>query len=164
MVELEQALTPRAPNDLFGFLDYYLVTRAPFQLPGNVKEWVVRYGPWITAVVLVLMLPAAFLMVGLGAVAAPFLGIGHAASYGVLGFGMLIRFALTAAAVPGLFARKMSAWKLVFYAQIVHVIFSLLAGEIVSAVVVGVLSMYVLFQVRPLYNTSTDPAGGAARP
>ena len=164
MAEVQQASTSQAPTDLFGFLEYYLVTRAPFQLPDSVKEWTVRYGPWITIVVLVVMLPAALMTMGFGAVAAPFLGVGRAASAEVRGLGLLIQFALTAAAMPGLFARKMSAWKLLFYAQIVHAIFSVLAGEIVSAVVVGVISMYVLFQVRPLYKTATDPAAGAARP
>ena len=147
----EQVSSPEAPRDLIGFLDYYLVTRAPFQLPDSVKEWTVRYGPWITIVVLVVMLPAALLSLGLGAIAAPF-GIGHAASFGVFGLGLLLQFVLTAAAVPGLFARKMSAWKLVFYAQIVSAVFSLLSGQIVSAVVVAVIAMYVLFQVRPLYR------------
>src|SRR5438270_744532 len=99
MVELEQGPAPQAPNDLFGLLDYYLVTRAPFQLPDSVKEWTVRCGPWITVVVLAVMLPAALMMIGLGAVAAPFLGVGHAAGYGGAGIGLLVKFVLTAAAV-----------------------------------------------------------------
>ena len=151
-MELEQATTSHAPKDLTGFLEYYLVTRAPIQIPDHVKEWIVRYGPWVAVVMLVLMLPGALMMLGLGAIAAPFLGLGRAASYGVLGFGLLIQFALIAVAVPGLFARKMSAWKLAFYAQIVSTIFSLLAGEIVWGLVAGVISMYVLFQVRSLYK------------
>jgi len=140
------------PKDPIGFLDYYLVKKAPFQIPDAAKEWLVRYGPWIMIVVLVITLPAALFALGLGAIAGPFVGIGYATGVGFLGLGLLAQFGLNAAALPGLFARKMSGWTLLFYADIVQAVFSLLAGAIVSAVVVGVISLYVLFQVRPLYK------------
>jgi len=47
----------------------------------------------------------------------------------------------------------MSGWRLVFYAQIVSLVFSLLSGSIVGAVVGTLISMYVLFQVRSLYSS-----------
>ena len=152
MTEAAQTPKEQAPKDLIGFLDYYLVTKAPFQLPDTVKEWLVKYGPWVMIVMLVLMLPAALITLGIGAVLAPFAGIGYATGFGFLGLGLLAQFALTAAALPGLFARKMSGWKLVFYAQIVSAVFRLLALNIIGTVVAGVIGLYVLFQVRPLYK------------
>ena len=152
MAEAGQASTEQAPKDPVGFLDYYLVKKAPVQIPSNVREWLVKYGPWFIVVSLVLMLPAALISIGLGALAAPFAGIGYAAGFGFRGLGFLAQFVLTAAALPSLFARKMSGWKLLFYAEIVSAVFSLLAGAVVSAVVVGVISLYVLFQVRGLYE------------
>ena len=55
-------------------------------------------------------------------------------------------------ALPGLFARKMSGWTLLFYAQVVSVIGSLLALNILGALVFGLIWFYVLFQIRPLYK------------
>jgi hypothetical protein len=51
-----------------------------------------------------------------------------------------------------LFARKMTGWTLMFYAQAVGVLSSLMYGAIVSAIVVGVIVFYVMFQVRGLYK------------
>jgi hypothetical protein len=66
------------PKDLIGFLDYYLVQKAPFQIPDGVREIIVKFGPWITLVLLVLMLPPLLLVLGVGTVLVPFGGIGYA--------------------------------------------------------------------------------------
>jgi hypothetical protein len=152
MVEAGQTSTEQPPKDLVGFLDYYLVRKAPFQIPDNVKEWLVQYGPWITIVVLVLTLPALMLLLGLGTALVPFGAVGYATGFGFIALGLVIEIGLTVMALPGLFARKMSGWSLLFYARLVSIVANLLAGAIVSALVVGVISLYVLFQVRPLYK------------
>ena len=144
--------TTEAPKDLIGFLDFYLVKKAPIQLPDNVKEWIVQYGPWITMVILVLTLPLLLAVLGVGTVLMPFAGIGYATGFGFVAIGLIIEIGLTVMALPGLFARKMSGWTLLFYARLVSIVANLLAGAIVSALVVGVISLYVLFQVRPLYK------------
>lgn len=152
MTDVRDATPDQAPKDLMGFLDFYLVKKAPFQIPDNAKEWLVQYGPWITVVLMVLMLPAVLFVLGLGTALVPFGGIGYATGFGYLAIGLLVELGLTAASLPGLFARKMSGWKLLFYARVVGLVASLLAGSIVSALVGGLISMYILFQVRPLYK------------
>jgi hypothetical protein len=152
MAEVGQTSTEQPPKDLVGFLDYYLVKKAPFQLPDNAKEWLVQYGPWIAIVLLVLTLPALLVILGLGAVLVPFAGVGYGTGFGVLAIGVIVSTALTVMALPGLFARKMSGWTLLFYARLVSLTASLLAGAIVSALVGGLISLYILFQVRPLYK------------
>jgi hypothetical protein len=152
MPEAGPTSTEQPPKDLVGFLDYYLVKKAPVQLPENAKEWLVQYGPWITIVVLVVTLPALLIVLGLGAVLVPFAGVGYGTGFGFLAIGLIVSTALTVMALPGLFARKMSGWTLFFYARLVSIVGNLLAGAIVSAVVVGVISLYILFQVRPLYK------------
>ena len=82
----------------------------------------------------------------------PFGGVRYATAFRYLTIGLIAQLALMVMALTGLFARKMSAWKLVFYAQILGIMLSLLRGSIVGAVVGGVISLYVLFQVRPLYR------------
>jgi hypothetical protein len=54
-------------------------------------------------------------------------------------------------ALPGLFKRKMSAWKLIFYSQLIGITFSLLSGSILGALIGGLIGLYILFQIRPLY-------------
>jgi hypothetical protein len=141
-----------APKDLIGFLDFYLVQKAPFQLPPNVKEFIVKYGPWITVVLLVLALPPLLFVLGIGAALVPFGGLGYATGFGFAMIALVVELGLMIAALPGLFARKMSGWQLLFYAQLASFVFSILSGSIVGALLGGLISMYILFQVRPLYR------------
>jgi hypothetical protein len=152
MPDVGQTSSEQVPKDPIGFLNYYLVTKAPIQLPDNFKEWIVQYGPWITIVVLVLTLPALLAVLGIGALLIPFAGIGYGTGFGFLAIGLIVEIAMTVMALPGLFARKMSGWTLLFYARLVAIVSNLLAGAIISALVVGVISLYVLFQVRSLYK------------
>lgn len=141
-----------APKDLIGFLDYYLVQKAPFQIPQGAREWIVKYGPWITVVLLILMLPPLLFVLGVGTALMPFGGVGYATGFTYLSVVLIIEIGLTLAALPGLFARKMSGWRLLFYAQIVSFVFSLLSGNIIGAIIGALIGMYILFQVRSLYQ------------
>jgi hypothetical protein len=91
-----------------------------------------------------------------------------AAPYYVPGFGLavavlLVEIVLDVAALPGLFARRMSGWRLIFYARIVAIADSLLRGAVASAIVWGIVSLYILFQVRALYHEgSAKTASGGA--
>jgi len=139
--------TDQAPKDLIGFLDYYLVKKAPFQLPDGFKQFLVKFGPWIALVLIVISIPFLLLGLGVGAVAA-------------VGGSMLlpaiivscISLVLRGMALPGLFARKMSGWKLLFYAQLVSMVSSLIIGAWVSVIIGGLISLYVMFQIRSLYS------------
>jgi hypothetical protein len=142
----------QAPKDLIGFLDFYLVQKAPFHLPDNVKEFIVKYGPWITVILLILWLPPLLFVLGLGTALMPFGGIGYAAGFTYLTIMLLIQLGLMVAALPGLFARKMSGWTLLFYSQLAGIVFSLLSGSILGALVGGLIGLYILFQVRSKYT------------
>lgn len=141
----------QAPRDLVGFLDFYLVKKAPFQIPGEIREFLVKFGPWIALVLLVLSLPALLLMLGVGTAVMPYGGVGYATSFTYLTVVLLAQMVLQALALPGLFARKMSGWKLIFYSQLIGITFSLLSGSIIGALLFGLIGLYILFQVRPLY-------------
>jgi hypothetical protein len=144
--------TDQAPKDLIGFLDYYLVQKAPFQIPPAGREWIVKYGPWITLVLLIISLPAILLILGIGTAIMPFGGIAYGTGFGTAALFLLVQTGLTAAALPGLFARKMSGWNLLFYGRLVGAVGSLLVGAILGALVGLVISLYILFQVRSLYK------------
>ena len=111
-----------------------------------------KFGPWITLVLLVLALPPLLFVLGVGAAFVPFGGIGYATGFGYLTIVLIAELGLMVAALPGLFARKMSGWRLLFYAQILSFVFSLLSGSIIGGILGVVIGMYILFQVRPLYT------------
>jgi hypothetical protein len=148
-------VTAEAPKDLIGFLDFYLVKKAPFQIPDAGRELIVRFGPWITVVLLILLLPILLFALGLGAFLIPFsgaAGVGYAASFGLMTIFVVVEVGLMIAALPGLFARKMSGWTLLFYSQLVGIVHSLLTGNIIGGLLTALIGLYILFQVRPLYR------------
>lgn len=145
-------VTAEAPKDLIGFLDFYLVKKAPFQIPDAGRELIVRFGPWITLVLLILLLPLLLVALGLGALVIPFGGVGYAESFSLLTIFVIVEIGLMIAALPGLFARKMTGWTLLFYSQLVAVVHSLLMGNIIGGLLTALIGLYILFQVRPLYR------------
>jgi len=148
--------TRQAPKDVIGFLDYYLVQKAPFQIPAAGREWIVKFGPWIAVVLLILSLPAILFLLGLGTALGTW-GYGYGYGYGFLYWpGMMlliVSLGLTALSLPGLFARKMSGWTLMFYAQVASAASSILIGHIVSGLIGALISFYILFQIRALYKS-----------
>jgi hypothetical protein len=141
-----------APKDLIGFLDFYLVKRAPFQIPDTGREMIVKFGPWITVVLLILTLPILLFALGLGTILIPFGGVGYASGFGLLTLFIVVEIGLMIAALPGLFARKMAGWQLLFYSQLVSIVYNVLSGSIVGGLLFGLIALYILFQVRPLYH------------
>ena len=153
----------QAPKDVIGFLDYYLVKKAPFQLPDNAKEWIVKYAPWIAVVLLVLALPPILFVLGIGSILLPFGGYAYASSYSFFTILLIVELGLDIAALPGLFARKMQGWRYIFYARVIAIVSGLLTGNVVGALVGGLIGLYILFQVRPLYEEKAETATPAVQ-
>ena len=140
------------PKDLIGLLDLYLVDKAPFQIPPGGRDAIVKFGPWIAVVLLVLTLPVLLAALGLGTLFIPFGGIGYASRFGILSLFVIVEVGLMIAALPGLFARKIAGWRLLFYSQLVSIVYNVLSGSIVGGLLFGLIALYVLFQVRALYQ------------
>ena len=150
-----QANQPGFLSQMEHFFKTYLHDKAPFHFPPNVKEFLVKYGPWITLVIIVLTLPAILFAFGVGAVVLPFAAIATAGTgmfYIVNIIFSLASLGLQAMALPGLFARKLSGWRLAYYSVLVSVVGQLLHGEILGAVVSLIISMYVLFEIKDYYK------------
>jgi hypothetical protein len=144
--------TTQAPKDLIGFLDYYLVQKAPFQIPDAARELLAKIGPWIVIFFLVITLPAVLFVFGIGTLFLPFGGPAYATGFGFTALFLIAHFALMIMALPGLFARKRQGWTLVFYAEILNIVYSLLNFQIVGALIGGLIGLYILFQIRGLYR------------
>lgn len=146
------AETSQAPKDLIGFLDYYLVQKAPFQIPQNGRELIVKIAPWIILVLLLLSIGPILVLLGLGTVLVPFGGVAYASGFGIAALFLIGYCVLMVAALPGLFRRKRQGWTLAFYAELLSIVSSLASGSIVGAIIGGLIGLYLLFQVRTLYS------------
>jgi hypothetical protein len=139
-------------SNLIRTLDLYLVQKAPFQIPEGGREAIVKYGPWIMLVFMVLSLPIILAALGIGAIFSPFGGVSAVAGFGLLTVFLIVELALEAMALPGLLARKMSGWKLLFYSRLVSLLYSLITFSLISLIIGGAISLYILFQVRTKYS------------
>ena len=107
--------------------------KAPFQIPDGGREMDrASSGPWISVVLLILTLPLLLFALGIGTISHSVrrprlcdrLWRPHALRH--RGIGLMI------AALPGLFNRKMSGWRLLFYSQLVSIVYNLLSGNIIG--------------------------------
>lgn len=126
------------------------------QLPANVREVLVKIAPWLALVFGVLGVLASLAATGLMAALSPFMVLGGgvgAATGGVVGAVLaLVGSVLELASFPGLKDRKMSGWKLAFYSEAVGVISSVVALNLVGAVISAAIGFYLLFQIKSYYK------------
>ena len=137
-------------------LDLYLVKKAPFQLPPNVKELIVKFGPYITLVLMILSLPVILVALGLSAVLLPMVGVAAGATVGITAMISLLfvvaSLVLEAIALPGLFKRSKVGWNFLFYAILLSTVSYLVRLDIFSLIVGTLVSLYFLFQIRSYYK------------
>ncbi len=131
-------------------LDQFFGAGCPLQLPDGVREFLVKFGPWITLVVLIISIPAMLAALGVGTLLSPFLGPK------VAGFGLpwllgAVQTAITAVALPGLFRRQYASWRLMFMGQGVGILANLLSGAILGTLLGAAIGLFLLFQLRPKY-------------
>jgi hypothetical protein len=141
----------QAPKDLIGFLNFYLVTKAPFQIPDAGREFLVKFGPWIALVLMVITLPFLLVVLGVGTVLSPFAGVGYATGFGLTAILIIAQFVLRAMSLPGLFARKMSGWNLMFYSMLVGFVASLTSYNVIGGILGLLIGLYIIFQIRSKY-------------
>lgn len=124
-------------------------------LPDNVKEIIVKLSPWFAVLGVIVVAPLLLAALGLSAVAYPFAYMGGARlgfSYGlglIFSVGILI---IDVMAIPGLFKRSQSAWRLMFYSGLLSLLQNLLSFNLGSLILGGAISMYFLFQVKSKYT------------
>jgi len=100
-------------------------------------------------------LPALLAIVGIGAIAMPFAYLGgmHAGfSYTVSMIFTAVVLVLEALALPGLFKKTKSGWRLLFYAILVSAVQSLITFNLGGLIIGTILGLYILFQVKEYYK------------
>lgn len=121
--------------------------------PENVKEFLVKYGPYFLLVGAILTLFGLLTAFGIGTAA---IGIGMVAYGG--GFNMYVGLLIATVimimylmAFSPLRARKRAGWNLMYYALILSLISNLLQLALFAFIIGGVLGFWVLFQIREKY-------------
>ena len=134
-------------------LEEYFGQKAPYQLPLDAKEAIVKFAPWIVIIFTLLSMPVIFGALTLSALFSP---MGYAAGvslYWIIPTVILIlSVVLNLLALPGLFNRTIQGWRYAYYAELLSILSTLLSGNIVGALVGAILGFYILFQVKSLYK------------
>lgn len=151
--QTQPTLTDHADN-LSNKLEGFFVGSLP-ALPDNIKEFIVKVGPYLTLIMMLMLLPVIVAGLGLGAILTPFsflggmgTGFGFVVSM-IFAFGSLI---LNLMALPGLFKREKRSWKLIYYATLLSLIDDLVTFRLGGLVVSTLISFYFLFQVKGKYT------------
>jgi len=141
-------------DKLDGVLSEYLVKKAP-ALPANVKEFLVKFGPWISLILGIMILPVILAVFGVGVVLTPVammagarFGAGYMLGVVVAGVQLVLQFV----AIPGLMKRQMQGWKLTYYATLMGGVYSLVSFNVIGFVVGMGFGLYVLYQIKSYYK------------
>lgn len=141
-------------NDLENKLEEFFTKKLP-ALPDNAKEIIVKYGPYVTLIIMILTIPAILALIGFGAMFTPF------ALMGGIGFGitsvlsllfLLAMVILEIVALPPLFKRQMKGWKILFYLSLVSLVSNLISFNLGNLIIGTGISWYILFQIKKYYK------------
>jgi hypothetical protein len=128
------------------------------QLPDSIGEFLVKYGPYLMIIALVMGAIGLLTTFGIVASVNPLIkaGYGYGYRYGshfsIYGIVQLISMVLMAIAIPGLLKRTKSAWNLMFYASLITLVSYLLTMNLGSLVIGMAINWYFLFQIRKFYK------------
>lgn len=138
------------------FFYTYLHKKAPFHIPPNGREAIVKIGPWIALVLMILALPAILVALGLSAIFAPaaymYGGYHTGAGFMLQGLLSLMALVMQAIALPGLFKRALKSWYLLYYAALISAVAQLLGGQVIGMLVGLIISLYILFEIKEYYK------------
>jgi hypothetical protein len=135
-------------------LSEYLVKKAP-AMPVGLKEFIVNFGPWISLLLGLMLLPVVLAVFGLGAALSPIAvaaGVRLGAGYYLSMLIALVQMGLMFAAIPGLMKKQMGGWKLAFYGVLVSGVYSLINFNLISLIIGLGLGLYVLYQIKSYYK------------
>lgn len=111
------------------------------KLPKNVRDTLVNIAPILALIFGILGV--------LGAVA------GGVRSYGfgyIAAFILIVSSVLLLVAYPSLKARKMKGWNLLFWGEILNLVYGVISMSILSGIIGAVIGLYLLFQVKSYYS------------
>lgn len=141
-------------KDLESQLELYFGNKAP-AIPANLKELIVKFAPWITLILMILLAPVILAALGLSAVLLP-VSVFAGSSSGLMGMisliGSIAVLVLELVALPGLFKRQLQGWRFLYYSVLVNAVVSLVTFNIIGGIIGTLLGLYILFQIKSYYH------------
>lgn len=149
--------------DLEKYADEYCIDKAPFQLPDGLKEFLVKYGPYILIAAIVLGLWGYLNLYWAYSTIYEYRAV-YGAIYDertsyfwtptlIVSFlASLTAFAIQIKALPGLLARKKEGWEYMLYASLISLIPYIISFQVVNFIIGLVLGVYILFQLKYMYK------------
>lgn len=124
------------------------------KLPANIVDFLVMIAPWLALVFGIIGVLGTISALGFFAAFAPYAmmyGAGRAGLWQVAVIGGLISSVLTLLAFPGLKAMKINGWTMLFWAEVVSVV-STVVGMNIGGIIGALIGFYILFQVKARYH------------
>ncbi len=147
--------TAAQPKDLMSWGEYYLVEKAPVQIPTNAKKAIVTYAPWAVALAALYQLQAILLLVrftlpGFKVLEQYLPSLANSFAFQTIFY--VVQLAFLVVALPGLFKRQIEGWNALIVVVFVNVLMNIYRASVLTGVISLVLGLYVLFQVREYYK------------
>lgn len=160
----EEKASAKSSAGLVKQLEPYFTKQAPFQIPENGRKLIVEWLPWISLVIGILAIFAFLPLVGIGAFVSTLAlsaGVASGGLFWLPALALLAQGVINLVAFPGLKDKKLSAWMLLFWADILFAIYQLLMiianpilaiGSLVGAAIGLLIGLYILFQIKSHYK------------
>lgn len=143
--------------DFENTLEKYMVDKAPFSIPEDIKKLIVDYGPYVLILKIILQIPSVLSIFGLTLFFSPFSPVGPYRFYlgfnytlAMIIFGVIL--VIESLAVPLLLRKEEKGWRLMFYASLLSVLMGLFYGGIFVGLIWAIIFWYVLFQIKDYYK------------
>ena len=123
-------------------------SKAPFQLPTEWKDFIVKVSPYI----MLLLIPLTVLAIGLTAFASILTTISSRPLWGLATIATFAGLICSLLSIKGLFDRKREGWVWSYYAFMLFLVSDLLHFDFIDAIFTFLISGYFLFQIREYYK------------
>ncbi|MBO0949521.1 chromate transporter [Fibrella forsythiae] len=123
-------------------------SKAPFQLPDNIKEIIVKVAPYVSVILLPLSVLAIVLGGGVAILSGFFLNIRASISLLIIVAALVIGIL----AIPGLFKRTRESWTKLYLAQLLYLLSSIVSFDVFGFIISFLIGLFMLFQIREKYT------------
>lgn len=154
---MSQEKKHESKNDLVDTVGEWFEKFPP--LPKNGREALVKFAPVISLVFGILGVITSISGLGLLTATSPFAILGGAQAVSSYGTGFiavlfyLVSSVLLLAAFPGLKAKKLSGWNMLFWSEIVSFVGGIVSlTSILSALLGVIIGLYLVFQIKSYYK------------
>lgn len=137
-------------------LESVFVTKAP-ALPDDIQDVIVRYGPYLVIIGVLLGAASIVSMTGLRSLSMQYVGSHeYMRMYEQISPLFTLSYALALVfqglAIPGLLKKTKQGWTYLWYGTLVSIVSNLIQVNVAGLVIGALLGLYVLYQVKKHYS------------